>query len=64
MAHTTHHSPPEQGRFRRALATVWAILQALEYTSFDYTLDRIERLERKVERLREEMRQSQHSGGR
>jgi hypothetical protein len=49
---------PEQGKFRRAFATVATWLQALDYTSFDYTLDRIERLEREVARLRDELRQS------
>jgi len=29
----------------------------MEYTSFDYTLDRIERLEREVGQLKEELRQ-------
>ncbi len=58
MAHTANHSIPEQGKFRRALATAWAFLQAMDSTSFDYTLDRIEALEREVGRLREELRQS------
>ena len=30
----------------------------MEYTSFDYTLDRIERLEREVEQLKKELRQA------
>ncbi len=63
MTHTANHSVPEQGKFRRALAAVWAFLQSMESTSFDYTLDRIERLEREVGRLREEMRQSRNPGG-
>ena len=58
MTHTANHSIPEQGKFRRALAAAWAFLQRLESTSFDYTLDRIERLEREVGRLKEELRQS------
>jgi hypothetical protein len=29
----------------------------MEYTSFDYTLDRIKRLEREVEQLKKELRQ-------
>lgn len=58
MAQTANHSIPEQGKFRRALAGVWAFLQAMESTSFDYTLDRIEGLEREVGRLKEELRQS------
>jgi hypothetical protein len=62
MAHTANPSVPEQGKFRRALAAVWAFLQAMESTSFDYTLDRIERLEREVGRLKEDMRQSRDPG--
>ena len=57
MTHTANHAVPEQGKFRRALAAIWAFLQAMESTSFDYTLDRIERLEREVGRLKEEVRQ-------
>ncbi len=62
MTDTASHSVPEQGKFRRALAAVGAFLQALDYTSFDYELDRIERLERKVGRLEEELRQSRDPG--
>ena len=58
MIYTANHSVPEQGKLRRALAAVWAFLEALESTGFDYTLDRIERLEREVGRLKEEMHQS------
>jgi hypothetical protein len=58
MTHIANHSGPEQGKFRRALAAVWAFLQSLESTSFDYTLDRVESLEREVARLNEELRQS------
>src|SRR5258707_1864569 len=42
---------PKQGKFRRALAAVGAWLQALDYTGFDYTLDRTERLERELAQL-------------
>jgi hypothetical protein len=45
MTDTASHSVPEQGKFRRALAAVWAFLQAMESTSFDYTLDRIEHID-------------------
>ncbi len=62
MAHTANHSVPEQGKFRRALATAWAFLQAMESGSSGYTLDRIEHLEREVGRLREELRQSRDAG--
>ena len=41
---------------------VYAWMQAMEYTSFDYTLDRIERLEREVGQLKEELRQSRDAG--
>ena len=58
MTDTANHLVPEQGKLRRALAAVFAWLQAMEYTSFDYTLDRIERLEREVGQLKEELRQS------
>ncbi len=58
MAHTANHSTQRQGKFRRILSAVWVFLQAMESTSADYTLDRIERLEREVGRLKEELRQS------
>ena len=62
MTDTANHLVPEQGKLRRALAAVFAWLQAMEYTSFDYTLDRIERLEREVGQLKEELRQSRDTG--
>ena len=62
MTHTANHSVPEQGKFRRALAAVWAFLQSLESTSLDYTLDRIERLEQEVGQLKEELRRSRDTG--
>ena len=49
---------PNKGKLWRFAATVGAWLQALDYTSFDYTQDRIDRLERKVARLTEELSQS------
>ncbi len=61
MTHTANHVVPESGKFRRAVAAGWAFLQAMEFTSFDYTLDRIERLEREVGRLKEELRQSRNA---
>jgi hypothetical protein len=45
MAHTANHSDPESGKFRCAVVVVWASLQAMDFTTFDYTLDCIERLE-------------------
>ena len=62
MTDTANHLVPEQGKLHRALAVVFAWLQAMEYTSFDHTLDRIERLEREVGRLKEELRQSRDPG--
>ncbi len=57
MTDTANRLVPEQ-KLRRALAAVLAWLQAMEHTSFDYTLDRIERLEREVGQVKEELRQS------
>ena len=62
MTDTANHLVPEQGKLRRALAVVFSWLQAMEYTSFDYTLDRIERLERELGQLKEELRQSRVTG--
>ena len=62
MTDTANHLVPEQGKFRRALAAVGAFMQSLESTGFDYTLDRIERLEREVGQLKEELRQSRDTG--
>jgi hypothetical protein len=45
MPDTAIDPVPTQGKFRRALAAVGAWLQALDYTGFDYTLDRIKGLE-------------------
>ena len=62
MTHTANLTTPKPGKFRRVLAAAWAFLQAMESTSFDYTLDRIERLEGEVARLKEELRQSRDPG--
>ena len=62
MTDTANHLVTEQGKLRRALAAVSAWLQAMDYSSFDYTLDRIERLEREVGQLKEELRQSRNTG--
>jgi hypothetical protein len=61
MPDTAIHPIPKQGKFRRALAAVGAWLQALDYTGFDYTLDRIKGLEQELARLKEELRQSQEA---
>ncbi len=62
MTDTANHLVPERGKIRRALAAVFSFLQAMEHTSFDYTLDRIERLEREVRQLKGELRQSRDPG--
>jgi hypothetical protein len=62
MTDTANHLVPEQGKLRRALAAVFAWIEAMDYTSFDYTLDRIERLEREVGQLKEELRESRDTG--
>jgi hypothetical protein len=56
MTDTANHLVPEQGKLRRALAVVFSWLQAMEYTSVDYTLERIERLERELGQLTRIMR--------
>lgn len=61
MTHTANHSVPEQGKLRRALETLAAWLQILDYSSFDYTLDRINGRESELARLKEELRQIQGS---
>jgi hypothetical protein len=62
MRNTAIDPIPKQGKFRRALAAVGAWLQALDYTGFDYTLDRIKCLEQELARLKEELRQSREAG--
>ena len=62
MTDTANHLVPVQAKLRRALAAVFAWIEAMDYTSFDYTLNRIERLERKVGQLKEELRQSRDTG--
>ena len=61
MTDTTIRPIPKQGKHRRAIAAVGAWLQALDYTGFDYTLDRTERLERGLAQLKEELRQSREA---
>jgi hypothetical protein len=48
MPDTAIDPVPKQGKFRRALAAVGAWLRALDYTGFDYTLNRIEGLEQEL----------------
>jgi hypothetical protein len=62
MTDTANHQVPELGRLRRALATVFGWMEAMESTSFDYTLNRIERLEQEVGQLKTMLRQSRETG--
>jgi hypothetical protein len=61
MTYTANDPIREQGTLRRALAPLFSFLQAMEATPFDYTLDRLERLEREVGELKEELRRSRES---
>ena len=61
MPDTAIDPVPKQGKFRRALAAVGAWLEALDYTGFDYTLDRTACLERELAQLKEELRQSREA---
>jgi len=62
MPDTSNRSGPQAGkispRTRRSTALGF---QALDYTGFDYTLDRIEGLEQDLARLKEELRQSREA---
>ena len=62
MTDTANNMIPRPGKLRHALSFVWAWLQNLEYSGFEYTMDRIERLEREVGELKEELRQSRETG--
>ena len=48
MTDTANNLVPKRGKLWPFVASVCAWLQALDYTSFDCTQDRIDRLERKV----------------
>lgn len=61
MTHAANQPAPEQGRFRRALTAAGAFIDSLDYSSFDYTLERIAALEGELARLKEELRQSRDS---
>lgn len=54
------HRAPRQGKVRRAVAALGAFLNSLEYNSFDYTLERLELLEKEVGRPRRELGQGRH----
>ncbi len=60
MTDRMSHRAPGQGKVRRAVAALGAFLNSLEYNSFDYTLERLELLEKEVGRLRRELGQGRH----
>jgi hypothetical protein len=62
MTDTANHLVPEHGKLRRALAAVFAWMEGMDYSSVDYALDRIKRLEQEVGQLKEELRQSRDRG--
>jgi len=62
MTDTANHLIPGPRKLRRALSFVWAWLQNMEYSGFEYTMSRLERLEREVGQLKEEMRQIRDTG--
>jgi polyhydroxyalkanoate synthesis regulator phasin len=62
MTDTANHLVQLPGKFRRSLAAVLAWIEAMDYSSVDYALDRIDRLEREVEQLKEELRQGRDTG--
>ena len=55
-------APTRAGAIRRFFNAWRRWEKLMDYGPYDYTLDRIERLEREVERLKEEMRQSRDPG--
>ncbi len=57
MPGTANNFVRPQGKLRHFMATFDAWFQALDHTSFDYTQDRIDLLERKVAALTEELRE-------
>jgi polyhydroxyalkanoate synthesis regulator phasin len=64
MTATANNLVRKHEKFRRFLTIVRARLQTLDYTTYDHTQDRIDRLERKITGLTEELRQSRASGPR
>ncbi len=58
MTGATKNPAARHGKLWRVAAAIGAWLQALDYTGFDYTQDRIDMLERDVARLTEEVRES------
>lgn len=51
----------KQGRLRRTFKAIGTRLQALDFTGTDYLIERIERLEREVASLKEELAHSRLS---
>lgn len=57
----TTHASSRQGAFRRLMNKVVKWSEALEYSSVDYTFDRIAFVERELADLRDRMRQLEAS---
>lgn len=58
MTDTAGNLVTKQGKIRRLLSAIYTWAEALENSGFGYALDRIDRLERKVAELSEELRES------
>lgn len=58
MTLTANHSAPAQGIFCRALGAILAFERAMDSSICDYEFNRVERLEREVARLKEELRRA------
>jgi hypothetical protein len=53
----TNDSKKQKGAFRRVIDAIAAWEKAMEYTPYDYVLDRVCNLEREVSQLRDELRE-------
>jgi hypothetical protein len=54
----TNDSKKRKGTFDRVIDAITAWVNAMDYTPYDYVLDRVCDLEREVSRLRDELRAS------
>ena len=52
----TNDSKKREGTFGRVIDAIVAWAKAMEYTPYDYVLDRVCNLERQVSQLRDELR--------
>jgi hypothetical protein len=53
----TNDSKKQKGAFGRVIDAIAAWEKAMEYTPYDYVLDRVCNLEREVSQLRDELRE-------